>query len=608
MHLHFSILAFIRQLALACVCAVWASMNALAATPIVVKPLAGDMTPVVRNLIDKCRDKDIHLIFEKGTYTFFPEYAFGKYVEITNHGNGYKRIIFEFERFHSVSIEGNSSEFIFHGQVMPFLFQGCEKVLVKNLILDWDIPFNFVGEVVAINEKEGWRDIRPLKDGFSWRLRDGRLEFPNVDGFNYAELGSTLAFDAKEKRPVHGAWDIESKPKHVEQMPDGILRIHEALKHYPPVGALLDSKGDRAHDRYAPAFDFRASSNIELNGIVIHHALGMGFLFERSQNVHILNSGIFLRPGTKRVVSTTADATHFCNCKGSIVLDNCRFENMLDDGTNVHGTYVEVDTVLSPNTARFQLKHFEQLGFLFAAPKDEIWFIAQPSPLRAGTGVVKAIKNLNEEFVEITFEKQMPSGLKKGDLLENKTWNPEFTMRGCTIKNHRARNVVLKTPLRTVIENNSFSSMMSSIFFRSESFFWYESGAVSDVLIRNNTFEYCAYGGAEHAVLTITPRLGKAFDAKAILDRNIRFENNVINTFDNRIVMADRVDGLSIQGNTINKTSGPLQLYPKAPLFELKNCKNISIKDNNYTGSLVAGISADNESTKSLSTQGNKGF
>jgi predicted ATPase len=584
------------------------SIRIFAANPIVVKPMEGDMTMVIRNILEKNKERDIHLVFEKGIYRFLPDYAAGKYLEITNHGNGYKKIVFNFDKFRSVTIEGNQTEFIFHGQVMPFLFEGCEKVTVKNLTLDWDIPFNFVGEVVAVNEKEGWRAIKPLTDGFSWRLRNGRIEFPNIDGFNYSVLGSTLAFDPKEKRPVHSAWDIESDPKHVEQLPGGILRIHEKLKNYPPVGSLLDSKGDRENDRYAPAFDFRSSSNIELNSIVIHHALGMGFLFERSQDIKILNSGIYLRKGTNRVVSTTADATHFCNCKGSILIENCRFENMLDDGTNVHGTYVEIDQVMDDYSVRFKFKHFEQLGFLFAAPKDEIWFITQPSPERGSTRMVKGVRKLNEEFAEITFDKKIPEGLKKGDLLENKTWNPEFTMRGCSIKNHRARNVVLKTPLKTVIENNFFSSMMSSIFFRGESFFWYESGAVNDVVIRNNKFEYCAYSGAEHAVLNITPRLGRSFDQSAIFDRNIRFENNSISTFDNRIVMADRIDGLIIKGNTIIKTNEAPQLYPKAPLFEFKNCNNIMILENKYTGNYEMAIKADEQSAKSLTVQTNQGF
>jgi hypothetical protein len=566
------------------------------------------MTAIVREIIEKNNSKSIHLVFEKGVYKFLPNYSMGKYLEITNHGNGYKKIIFNFSKFNTVVIDGGESEFIFHGQVMPFFFEGCKKISVKKITIDWDIPFNFLGEVIAVNEQEGWRDIKPFKEGFSWRIRNGKLEFPNIDGFNYNILGSTLAFDAKEKRPVHGAWDIESEPRFVEQLTNGNIRFHEKLKNYPPIGSLLDSKGDREHDRYAPAFNIRASENIELNSIVIHHALGMGFLFERSAKIKIVNTGIYLRKGTNRVVSTTADATHFCNCKGTILIENCRFENMLDDGTNVHGTYVEVDEVLNANTLRYKLKHFEQLGFLFAAPTDEIWFIQQPSTARAAIATVKTFKKINEEYAELTFTSPVPKNLQKGDILENKTWNPEFTMRGCTIKNHRARNVVLKTPQKIVIENNFFSSMMSSILFRGETFFWYESGAVNDVVIRKNEFEYCAYSGTEHAVLNITPRLGKSFNQKEIFDRNIRFENNAIKTFDNRIVMADRVDGLAIVGNNIIKINQALQLYPKAPLFDFKNCKNITLKSNSYKGTYEMAVKTDEVSSQTLIRQNNKGF
>ncbi|MCC4211999.1 right-handed parallel beta-helix repeat-containing protein [Leeuwenhoekiella parthenopeia] len=589
---------------------IFSTVSAIGKTtnPIVISPKKGDMTAIIAKTLEEVQTEDIHLIFEKGVYRFKPDYARGKYMDITNHGNGYKRIIFDFSKFRSVIIEGNGAEFVFHGQLMPFLFENSKNIKVSNLTLDWDIPFTFLGEVVAVNEKEGWRDIKPFHEGFSWKVKNGFLEFPNIDDFSYEYPGSTLAFDPIEKRPVHGTWDINSKPEKVEKLPGGILRFHEKLNYYPPIGSLLSSKGDREHDRYAPAFDFKKCNNIELDNIVIHHALGMGFLFERSENIKLGNSGIYLREGTNRVISTTADATHFANCKGAILIESCRFENMLDDGTNVHGTYVELDEVIDQKTLRVKLGHFEQRGFDFVIPGDEVWFIKQPSPERRETAVVSLVKTVNDEYLEVHFVSDVPIDLQPGDILENKTWNPTFTMRGCIIKNHRARNVVLKTPLATVIEDNYFSSMMSSIFFRGETFFWYESGAVEDVLIQNNIFEYCAYSGMEHAVLNITPRLSNAFDTTTVYDKNIRFINNTIHTFDNRIVSADRVDGLVIKNNTILKTGGIEELYPEAPLIELINCQNTKIKDNFYEGDCKVAIKADEHSLQTLLTKDNEGF
>lgn len=596
-------------LKLICLIVLFNTSNMEAQTVIEFKPSDADMTMVVRKALENVKDSDIKLVFEKGTYKFLPDYAMDKYCFITNHGNGFKKIVFRFENFNAVEIEGNGSEFIFHGQVAPFQFENCKNISVKNLSIDWDIPFSFQGEVMAINEKEGWRDIKPSTEGFSWTLNNGKLNFPNIDDFHFFELGSTLSFDKNTKAVAHGAWDLNSNPRWVEKMPNGILRFHEPLKKYPAVGTILHSKGPHEQNRYAPAFQTINSSNANFNNVVVHHALGMGFLFERTSDINILNSGVYLKEGTDRVVSTIADATHFANCKGAILIENCRFENMLDDGTNVHGTYVEVDAILDEYTLRIALKHFEQMGFEFASVGDEIWYIENPSPKRAGENEVVKVKYINDKYSELTFKSKIPASLTKGDILENKTWNPEFTMRGNTIRNHRARNIIIKTPKKIVIEYNELSSMMSSILFRGETFFWYESGAVEDVLIRNNNFNYVAYSGSEHAVMYVTPRLNQSFDQTELFDKNIRFENNTIRTFDSRIIIADRVDGLKISGNTIiqDKTQGKA-LYPDAPIFDFINCNNVEVLNNTYQGDSENSILKDEKSSKTIKIKGNKGF
>lgn len=560
-----------------------------------------DATYKIRESIMKSQSDQIKIIFEKGIYYCFPDYAIEKYCTISNHGNGTKKILFFLENYKSIEIIGNGATLLFHGQMMPFLLENCHSVKIKGLTIDWDIPFTFLGEVINVNSKEGWREIKPFKEGFSWNLEKGHIKFPCVDGFSYTCLGSTLPFEKKTKRVVHGAIDIDSEPSKVERMQNGNLRIYEKLNYYPPVGSLLSSKGDREHDRYAPAFDFKECQDISLDSITIHHALGMGFLFERSETIRILSSRIVLPEHTQRVVSTTADATHFANCKGDILIENCLFENMLDDGANVHGTYVEVDKVIDNNTVRVSLKHFEQSGFKFAGKGDDIWFILHPSPQRGEINTVNNVFTVNERFIELSFTKPLPKGLKQGDILENKTWNPTFTMRGCTIRNHRARSVILKTPLKTVIENNYFSSMMSAIQLRGETLFWFESGAVKDVLIQNNIFENCADCGTRHSVLYITPRLGKQFDQTQTYDHNIRFINNTINSFNPRVIWADRTDGLLVKGNRIIHNTEKEPAFPHDPVYELKNCRNIRIESNQYSGKEpFCLLKADTASQKTL--------
>ena len=567
----------------------------------------GDATWSIRKAIENAKTDDIKIILQKGTYFCKPDYATEKYCAITNHGNGIKKIIFPIKGFKKVELEGNGATILCHGQLFPFLFEECNNVKISGVTVNWDIPFTFLGEVIAINPKEGWREIKPMREGFSWKLEKNKIMFPNIDGFNYSILGSTLPFDKTTKKVVTGAQDMHSDPTKVIELPNGNLRIYEKQKYYPPIGSLLSSKGDREKDRYAPAFDFKECQNININNVTVHHALGMAYLFERSEDIKILNSKVVLPPNTNRVISSTADATHFANCKGDILIEGCRFENMLDDGTNVHGTYVEVNKIIDPRTIRVKLKHFEQLGFKFAAPGDEMWFIKYPSPARAETNKVTNVNVLNETYMDLTFEKNIPTDLKIGDIVENKTWNPTFTVRDCTIRNHRARNLILKTPLKTVIEDNNLSSMMSAILFRGETFFWFESGAVNDVTIRNNKFKNYADCGKPHAAIYITPRLGENFDQTECYDKNIQIINNEIDGFNPRAVWADRAENLIIKDNKINLNDEEKAPFPDAPVFQLENCKNIIIEGNTHTGLKPAKVlQADKKSRETLILKGNK--
>lgn len=571
-------------------------------------PSDGDATLMVRQALEEVTTRNVTLTFAEGRYDFHGEFAFEQYRAITNHNNGLKRIIFAMDRFDAVIIKGENAEFMFHDQVLPFMFDGCDSVELSGITVDWEKPYYFQGRVDEVNEEEGWFLLTPDDAGSPWSVKHGRLSFPDLHGVSYDDPGETLSFDAEHRRVFHGAWDFHLAPDRVEQQPDGRLLVHAKPRRFPIEGSMLVAKGGIAENRYAPAVWGINSRNIQVRDVTVHHAVGMGFLFERCDTITLSDCGIYVRPGSDRMVSAMADATHFCNCRGEILVENSRFQHMLDDGTNVHGTYVEVDEVLNAREVRVELKHFQQHGFQFAGTGDEVWIIQAPEPGRGPVKTVADYRPLNEQYAIVTFAEELGESLQPGDVLENKTWNPSFTMRGCTITDHRARNIVLKTPGPILIEENHFSSMMSSVFLRGETFHWFESGNVEDVLIRNNRFEYCAYSGAEHAVLMVSPRLGKAFDSSRPYDRNIRFHNNDIHTFGTRIVWAFQVEGLEVTDNTIVQTPGPRILHPDAPTMEFIHCTNVRMEGNSYTGNRPAVIAPDASSEASLTLSNNPGF
>ena len=98
------------------------------------------------------------------------------------------------------------------------------------------------------------------------------------------------------------------------------------------------------------------------------------------------------------------------------------------------------------------------------------------------------------------------------------------------------------------------------------------------------------------------------FDQAKPFDRTIRFRNNRIRTFGNRIVWAERVDGLEITGNTIIQTHDAPILHPDAPMIELAHCRDTRVEGNSYEGTNSHSLSCDAGSEATLVLQDNEGF
>jgi hypothetical protein len=108
--------------------------------------------------------------------------------------------------------------------------------------------------------------------------------------------------------------------------------------------------------------------------------------------------------------------------------------------------------------------------------------------------------------------------------------------------------------------------------------------------------------------MTVTPRLGETFDSQKVFDRNIRFQGNRIKTFGDRIIWADRVDGLTISHNTIIQTKDAPEVHPGKPMIDVINSRNVKIEGNTYEGDNPDSVSADAESATTLQLGENKGF
>lgn len=112
---------------------------------------------------------------------------------------------------------------------------------------------------------------------------------------------------------------------------------------------------------------------------------------------------------------------------------------------------------------------------------------------------------------------------------------------------------------------------------------WYESGAVNDVLIENNSFIECAFnGGPAGAVIALNPS-NRIVDANRPVHRNVRIIGNRFRTFGNPLLFAKSTQGLTFRNNTVTY-SPEVKNQPK--LFLLNGCKDVCIEKNQFPAPL----------------------
>jgi hypothetical protein len=180
----------------------------------------------------------------------------------------------------------------------------------------------------------------------------------------------------------------------------------------------------------------------------------------------------------------------------------------------------------------------------------------------------------------MTMDRLPEGGIRPGSGIYNLTWQPNLVMRGCTVRNNRARTMLIATAGDVLIERNQFNrSSMAGIQFEGDNGFWWESGPTRHVVIRDNQF-LDVYGAVLRVVPTIDPRRFP----DVVYHGGIVFENNTIQSFHRAVVQAVAADGLLIRSNTISLTDTFVDKDVTSPSFNFESGRNIVMEGNTFTG------------------------
>ena len=553
-------------------------------------------SPVLQKALAKIKaeykeGEKVILRFPEGRYEYHEKGAAVREYYISNHDQtNPKKVGIALEDMKNLTLDGQGSEFVFHGRMLPVSLLRSENCLLKNFSIDFENPHIAQVKIVENDPQDGivfepapWVDYRIAKDsifeayGEGWTMRHSW----------------GIAFDGDTKHLVYNTSDIGCPTKGASEVAP--RRIHapgwKDARLVP--GTVVAMRG---WGRPTPGIFLSHDVNTTIENVKVHYAEGMGLLAQLCENITLEKFGVCLKgDADPRYFTTQADATHFSGCKGKIVSCNGLYEGMTEDAINVHGTYLKVVKRGDDRTLVGRYMHGQSWGFEWGCPGDEVQFIRSNTMELVGRqNKIISIRPYDNEQTEgareflITFQEPVDQVINEqsGFGIEHLTWTPEVLFSGNVIRNNRARGSLFSTPRKTIVENNLFDHTSgAAILLCGDCNGWFETGACRHVIIRKNRFVNALTNLFQftNAVISIYPEIPDLKGQQQYFhggpEGGIVIEDNEFETFDAPILYAKSVDGLVFRNNTIKLNTEYKPFHPNRNRFWLERVTNVTIAE-----------------------------
>lgn len=387
----------------------------------------------------------------------------------------------------NLTIEGGTTHFLLDMTARGIRVEECENMVLREMTFDrFDLPY-FSGTVeqmdaekqyALLNIYEGYdpESPYPVREYLEFHEKDktpryhGNFLYNNLEVDVLVEMIKGVNITGDHKAKIDFSWDITEAPK-------GCGYVITKTMYGVDTIAIIKSR------------------QIYTENVSIYCTPGMGIRGYSSEDLYMNRTNVMLKPGSDRYMTVTADAMHFMDCKGDLVMTNCLMENSHDDAINIHGMFqmvVDVDKenkryrMLCARTAKFEeQKKDDELTIPFEAG-DEIE-VSEDGTLRLLDTVHVATVELDEEYgFWVTFVEE--TDFEKGMLMGNVTRNPRVLIDNCMFRNKRNRGVLLQSR-DSIIRNCTFYNvLMPAICLVADCQNWHEGINGKNILIENNRF------------------------------------------------------------------------------------------------------------------------
>ena len=510
-----------------------------------------DATFALREALEAAGEMDeARLVFPPGRYDFAHE----------AHPEHSRRPGFA-ENMDGLTIDGQGAELFFEGRTAPFIFYNCRDLTVRNLTVDWDEPLFMQGEVIDAGDTHFDVRVEP--------------EFPVEGG---EQVDAYQDFDPETRLPRIGGIDQYDGVTHTEKVDEQVLRVHVHDWAGIPEPGYWAVLRNQVYD--FNAFTFVDCEDVTVENVTVHHTPGMGFVGIRTHNITLRDSAVRVPPDSGRLVSANADGSHFSGCTGTIRIEDCLFERMGDDATNIKaGLYLTIQAIEDEHTVTAQ--HNLEMRDT-PHPGERMEFLSHETLLPHGAGEVEDVEELPDNVYRVRFEAPVPADTVEGDVIGTVSRLAQARISNVRVRDNRARGFLLQTH-DAIIEDCHFeNSTTAGIYVMTEIAHFFESTAARDVVVRNNTFENVGLRNppSEGIIMVSAYLANHAFPPEPGVIRDVTIANNTIRGGNSSGIFVAATDNIAIRGNTITGTCVDPHRPDMAGAIYIMSSRDVTLEDN----------------------------
>ncbi|MFI3206577.1 MAG: hypothetical protein R3Y33_04975 [Clostridia bacterium] len=533
-----------------------------------------DAVFAINETLLNCKDNE-EIVFEKAQYDIHTLYAKQEFCFISNNDYGLKNLAFPLFNKKNITIDGAGSKLNCIGRILPFYMTNCENITIKNFEIDYQRPFFSQGEIMETADNYAVFNID--KNIYPYEIFNGLVRFTGEE-YDSLYVHGLLEFDKNDRRPIPNVFDNSPCCSiRGEETEAGYLKVFFDWEFKPTVGNIMTIKHE---ERYCPAIAVDKCKNIKFENITIRNAGTMGVVAQFSENISLDKVDIFPDPKTDKVMSINADATHFVNCTGTVLVENSRLESMLDDIINVHGNYFRVSHIINNKNIIVEIPHFQQVGAYGIKDGAKILICNKNTMLGIAENRILRTKVINNKYYNVELKTEFDFDPNTEYCIDDIDAYPEVIFRNNVCGFNRARGLLLTSSKTMLVENNVIDSEGSAVKANGDMHNWYESTNLSKLIIRGNKLRRRNQINWGLALIDIDPGMKKQVEGE-YFHGDIIIENNECILDETPLFMGYSFNSVEIKNNKIIDLSGKIK-SDKDLTIDCSNCGKVFIENNIY--------------------------